>query len=188
MKIAVNKVPFLARPNALKTADYQRLGIDFQACINRYDEITRHRSELIVKIRSNADDDFQTPDDPDFQIYSRFFSDYDKRLFNVIRSTPPEQRLNLKLDFEDPRCSQMLWRHVCRNYPLVLDETNLARWKSFSSTRLLCPPGNPINDIGFVSRKIDEKLADTSLDAKQKEILSRLRDYMLSLKRFVGLQ
>ena len=188
MKIAINKVPFLARPNALKRADYQRLGIDFQACINRYDEITRHRSELIVKIRSNADDDFQTPDDPDFQIYSRFFSDYDKRLFNVIRSTPPEQRLNLKLDFEDPRCSQMLWRHVCRNYPLVLDETNLAKWKSFSSTRLLCPPGNPINDIGFVSRKIEEKLADNSLDAKQKEILSKLRDYMLSLKRFVGLQ
>lgn len=188
IKVAVNKVPFLARPNALKSADYQRLGIDFAACMSRYEEITKHRTELIVKIRANADDEFQSPDDPDFQIYSKFFSDYDKRLFSVIRQTPPEQRLNLKLDFEDPRCSQMLWRHVCRNYPLVLDEQNLAKWKSFSSTRLLCPPGDPINDINFVSRKIDEKLADTSLDARQKEILSKLREYMLSLKRFVGLQ
>ena len=187
IKVAVNKVPFLARPNALKSADYQRLGIDFAACMSRYEEITKHRTELIVKIRSNADDEFQSPDDPDFQIYSKFFSDYDKRLFSVIRQTPPEQRLNLKLDFEDPRCSQMLWRHVCRNYPLVLDEQNLAKWKSFSSTRLLCPPGDPINDINFVSRKIDEKLSDTSLDARQKEILSKLREYMLSLKRFVGL-
>lgn len=188
IKVAVNKVPFLARPNALKSADYQRLGIDFAACMSRYEEITKHRTELIVKIRSNADDEFQSPDDPDFQIYSKFFSDYDKRLFSVIRQTPPEQRLNLKLDFEDPRCSQMLWRHVCRNYPLVLDEQNLAKWKSFSSTRLLCPPGDPINDINFVSRKIDEKLSDTSLGARQKEILSKLREYMLSLKRFVGLQ
>ena len=188
IKVAVNKVPFLARPNALKSADYQRLGIDFAACMSRYEEITNHRTELIVKIRANADDEFQSPDDPDFQIYSKFFSDYDKRLFSVIRQTPPEQRLNLKLDFEDPRCSQMLWRHVCRNYPLVLDEQNLAKWKSFSSTRLLCPPGDPINDINFVSRKIDEKLSDTSLDARQKEILSKLREYMLSLKRFVGLQ
>ena len=188
IKVAVNKVPFLARPNALKSADYQRLGIDFAACMSRYEEITKHRTELIVKIRSNADDEFQSPDDPDFQIYSKFFSDYDKRLFSVIRQTPPEQRLNLKLDFEDPRCSQMLWRHVCRNYPLVLDEQNMAKWKSFSSTRLLCPPGDPINDINFVSRKIDEKLSDTSLDARQKEILSKLREYMLSLKRFVGLQ
>ena len=188
IKVAVNKVPFLARPNALKSADYQKLGIDFAACMSRYEEITKHRTELIVKIRSNADDEFQSPDDPDFQIYSKFFSDYDKRLFSVIRQTPPEQRLNLKLDFEDPRCSQMLWRHVCRNYPLVLDEQNMAKWKSFSSTRLLCPPGDPINDINFVSRKIDEKLSDTSLDARQKEILSKLREYMLSLKRFVGLQ
>lgn len=188
IKVAVNKVPFLARPNALKSADYQRLGIDFAACMSRYEEITKHRTELIVKIRANADDEFQSPDDPDFQIYSKFFSDYDKRLFSVIRQTPPEQRLNLKLDFEDPRCSQMLWRHVCRNYPLVLDEQNMAKWKSFSSTRLLCPPGDPINDINFVSRKIDEKLSDTSLDARQKEILSKLREYMLSLKRFVGLQ
>ena len=187
IKVAVNKVPFLARPNALKSADYQRLGIDFAACMSRYEEITKHRTELIVKIRANADDEFQSPDDPDFQIYSKFFSDYDKRLFSVIRQTPPEQRLNLKLDFEDPRCSQMLWRHVCRNYPLVLDEQNLAKWKSFSSTRLLCPPGDPINDINFVSRKIDEKLSDTSLDARQKEILSKLREYILSLKRFVGL-
>ena len=49
----------------------------------------RHRTKLIVKIRSNADDEFQNPDDPDFQIYSRFFSDYDKKLFAAIRQTPP---------------------------------------------------------------------------------------------------
>ena len=61
------------------------------------------------------------------------------------------------------------------------------KWKSFSSTRLLCPPGNPINDINFVSRKIEEKLADTTLEPSRKQTLVRLRDYLLSLKRFVGL-
>jgi hypothetical protein len=81
----------------------------------------------------------------------------------------------------------MLWRHVCRNYPLVLGEEDMAKWKSFSSTRLLCPPGNPINDINFVSRKIEEKLADTTLEPSRKQTLVRLRDYLLSLKRFVGL-
>ncbi len=187
IKVALNKVPFLARPNALKGADYDRLGIDYAACMRRYEEITKHRTELILKIRSNSDDEFQVPDDPDFQIYSKFFSDYDKRLFNTIRSTPPEQRLKLNLEFNDNRCSQMLWRHVCRNYPKVLDETNLAKWKSFSSTRLLCPPGNPINDINFVSRKIEERLADNSLEPKQKQTLVQLRDYMKALKRYVGL-
>ena len=130
---------------------------------------------------------FDNPDDVDFQIYSKFFSDYDKRLFSAVRKTPPEQRLNLKLDFEDPRCPQMLWRHVCRNYPRTLDPENLKKWKSFSSTRLLCPPGNPINDINFVSRKIEERLSDTSLEPRQKQVLAELKDYLLQLKHYVGL-
>ncbi|MBQ2528554.1 MAG: exodeoxyribonuclease I, partial [Spirochaetales bacterium] len=165
----------------------QRLGIDYASCMRRYEEITKNRTALILKIRSNEGDEFENPDDPDFQIYSKFFSDYDKKLFSVVRSTPPEQRLKLNLRFEDPRCAQMLWRHVCRNYPKVLDESDMAKWKSFASTRLLCPPGNPINDINFVSRKIEERMADTSLDAQKKKVLADLRSYLVSLKRFVGL-
>ena len=187
MRVAVNRVPFVAPLNTLRSNDYARLGIDYAQCMQRYEEITRHRTSLILKIRANDGDEFVNPDDPDFQIYSKFFSDYDKKLFNVVRSTPPEQRLKLNLRFEDPRCQQMLWRHVCRNYPLVLDDSDMARWKSFAATRLLCPPGNPINDINFVSRKIDERLADTSLQPAQKAVMAELKDYLLQLKRYVGL-
>ena len=187
LRVAVNRVPFIAPVNTIRAEDYQRLGIDYASCMRRYEEITKNRTALILKIRSNEGDEFENPDDPDFQIYSKFFSDYDKKLFSVVRSTPPEQRLKLNLRFEDPRCAQMLWRHVCRNYPKVLDESDMAKWKSFASTRLLCPPGNPINDINFVSRKIEERMADTSLDAQKKKILADLRSYLVSLKRFVGL-
>ncbi|MBR6235720.1 MAG: exodeoxyribonuclease I [Spirochaetales bacterium] len=187
LRVAVNRVPFIAPVNTIRAEDYQRLGIDYASCMRRYEEITKNRTALILKIRSNEGDEFENPDDPDFQIYSKFFSDYDKKLFSVVRSTPPEQRLKLNLRFEDPRCAQMLWRHVCRNYPKVLDESDMAKWKSFASTRLLCPPGNPINDINFVSRKIEERMADTSLDAQKKKVLADLRSYLVSLKRFVGL-
>lgn len=187
VKIAINKVPFLAKPNILKKEDYDRLGIDVDLCMRHYQEIVENRTRFILHVRNNVNDEFEPLEDPDFQIYSKFFSDYDKRLFSVIRKTPPEQRLNLNLAFEDPRCPQMLWRHICRNYPLLLDEANLEKWKSFASSRLLSPPGNPINDINFVSRKIDEKLADNSISPHDKQTLSLLRDYMVSLKRFVGL-
>ena len=155
--------------------------------MRHYNEIIENRTRFILHIRTNVTDEYEVLDDPDFQIYSKFFSDYDKRLFSVIRKTPPEQRLNLNLAFEDPRCSQMLWRHICRNYPLLLDEQNSEKWKSFASARLLSPPGNPINDINFVSRKIEEKLSDNSIPPKDKQTLSLLKDYMISLKRFVGL-
>ena len=81
----------------------------------------------------------------------------------------------------------MLWRHVCRNYPRLLSDEDLKKWKSFSSTRLLCPPGNPINDINFVARKIDERLSDTSLEPRNKQVLAELKEYLLQLKRYVGL-
>lgn len=188
MKVAVNKVPFLSEMNALDEGGYNRLGIDFQECMERYNTILFNRPLLIEKIRANDSDSYETADDPDYAIYSKFFTDHDKRLFAVIRSTPPEQRLSLNLDFEDPRCPQMLWRHVCRSYPTLLDSENLKKWKSFASTRLLCPPGNEINDVNFVERKLDEKLADTSLDPRDKQVLAKLKEYIVSLKRYLGMK
>ena len=188
MKVAVNKVPFLSGMNALDEEGYNRLGIDFQECMERYNTILFNRPLLIEKIRTNDSDAYETADDPDYAIYSKFFTDHDKRLFAVIRSTPPEQRLSLNLDFEDPRCPQMLWRHVCRSYPTLLDAENLKKWKSFASTRLLCPPGNEINDVNFVERKLDEKLADTNIVPRDKQVLAKLKEYIVSLKRYLGMK
>ena len=188
MRIPINKVPFLAPSNCLKTkADYERLGIDLEKCNSNYKTITQNRPSLINKIRMNVKEEHEGSNDPDYAIYTKFFTDHDKSLFNIIRSTPPEQRLSLKLEFEDPRCPQMLWRHVCRSYPRTLDEENMKKWKSFASTRVLCPPGNEINDIHFVQRKIEEKLADTSLEPSKKEVLAKLREYIISLKKFLGM-
>jgi len=188
IKIAVNKVPFLSGMNVLDSAGYARLGIDFEQCIDRYRSIMVDLPTLIKKIRSNDVDSYETANDPDYAIYTKFFSDHDKKLFSVIRNTPPEQRLSLNLDFEDPRCPQMLWRHVCRNYPMSLDEENLKKWKSFASTRLLCPPGNEINDINFVERKIEEKLLDNSLEPRDKQVLAKLKEYIISLKKYLGMK
>lgn len=188
MRIAINKVPFIAPTSCLKKrSDYERLGIDVDKCNANYKIITANRPNLINKIRMNTKEEFEGSNDPDYAIYTKFFTDHDKNLFNIIRNTPPENRLSLNLDFEDSRCPQMLWRHVCRSYPRLLDEENMKKWKSFASTRVLCPPGNEINDINFVQRKIEEKLADTSLQPSSKEVLAKLREYIISLKKFLGM-
>ncbi len=187
-KIAVNKVPFLAEMNTLSFEDSVRLGIDVNLCLERYKSILFNRPSLIKKIRMAPQEQYETINDPDYALYSSFFPDHDKNLFSLILKTPPEKRLSLKLDFEDSRCPQMLWRHVCRSYPTLLDEENLKKWKSFASTRLLCPLGNEINDINFVERKIVEKLKDTSLSPRDKQVLAQLRDYIISLKKYLGMK
>ncbi len=187
-KIAVNKVPFLASINAMSFEDSVRLGIDVNLCLERYKSILFNRPSLIKKIRLAPEDHYETINDPDYALYTTFFPNHDKELFSLILNTPPEKRLSLKLDFEDSRCPQLLWRHVCRSYPTLLDEENLKKWKSFASTRLLCPLGNEINDINFVERKIVEKLNDTSLSPKDKQVLVQLKDYIISLKKYLGMK
>ncbi len=187
-KISINKSPFLAPLNALKTNDYERLGINYNLGMEHYKQIVANRTKLLTKFRENPGEEYETSDDPDFAIYSKFFTDHDKRLFETIRITPPQQRLNLNLNFEDSRCKTMLFRHVCRNYPELLDEKTLTLWKEFASSRLLCPPGDPINDIYFVERKIQEKTKDETISQKQKDTLMLLDNYLKSLRRYLGLQ
>lgn len=188
VKLAINKIPFLAPLNTLKKEDYERLGIDYNLCMVHYNQILHTLPGLIVKLRQGKDIVYDVPEDPDCAIYSKFFTDYDKTLFKLIRQAPPEQRISLKFRFQDSRCPQMLWRHVCRNYPESLDDDNLSKWKNFASTRLLCPPGNPINDIYFVERKIDEKLESEELPEKDVFILQQLKEYMIALKHYVGIK
>lgn len=188
LSIAINKSPFLAPMTSLKGEDYKRLGIDYSLCMAHYRAVMDNRTSLIVKLRDHGDEEFKRPDDPDYAIYSNFFTDYDKGLFAVIRQTPPEQRLSLNLKFQDSRCPEMLWRHVCRSFPESLNEEETKKWKSFAASRLLCPPGNPINDIYFVERKITEKMEDTSIEAEDKQILACLKEYVSSLKKYVGIK
>lgn len=188
LSVAVNKSPFIAPLTSLKPEDYKRLGIDYALCMSHYKAIMDSRTSLIVKLRDVNQEEFKSPDDVDYKIYNGFFTDYDKSLFKVIRSTPAEQRVTLNLQFQDPRCSEMLKRHVCRNYPEKLTSEQTEQWKQFAASRLLSPPGNPINDIFFVERKIDEKLEDPQLDEKAKSVLNNLKEYVVSLKKYVGIK
>lgn len=188
-KIAVNKVPFIAPVSTLKLEDFKRLGIDYNLCMTHYEIIARNLNDLIVKLRQHPEPEYPQSDDPDFSIYSGgFFSDYDKQLFSVIRSTPKEQRLGLKLAFQDPRCQEMLYRHVCRNYPEVVTGEALTKWKNFSVSRLVSPPVDAINDIFFVENKINEKLNDPQLSEHDKGILVKLKEYSESLRKYLGIK
>lgn len=187
-KIALNKSPFIAPLKSLAGNDYERLGINYNLCYSHYETIMRNRTDLILKLRETKLPEYPNSDDPDFAIYTKFFSDYDKNLFYIVRKTPPEQRLSLNLKFQDSRCEKMLWRHVCRNYPQVLDAQQTSAYKQFAANRILCPPGNPINDVYFVERKLDEKMNDSSYSDKEHAILADLKNYVVALRRYLGLE
>lgn len=182
IRVTLNKCPALSPLNVLDDKVAARLGINRSACLAKYEELKKH-SELIIKIRQAEEaSHFDEIGDTDFQLYSGFFTDSDQSYFEVIRRTPPSQRLRLNFNFKDERCPEMLWRHVCRNYPEVLDPDTMRKWKSFCSSRLLCPPGDVINDLQFFDRKVEEKLNDTEIDPQGKIVLGKLKEYCTFLK------
>jgi len=191
-KLAMNKSPFLAQMNTLKYDDYKRLGIDYHSCMSRYKAIMDRRSLLITKLRQEEVLP-PVPDDPDFQIYGKFFSDYDRNLFSVVRNTPVDQKLSLNLRFNDPRGEKMVWRHVCRNWPESIVPEQLKKWKDFSINRLICPPerfpdnsGRKAANILAFKRRINERLADTTLPKRDRDILQSLLEYHDSLRKYLN--
>lgn len=185
-RMAVNKSPFICDMNTVSDSDLKRLNINKELCLSHYRTITENRGALIQKLRQQ-EKPAEGPKDTDFQIYSAFFTDHDKRLFATVRSTPPAQKLSLNLSFSDPRCPEMLRRHVCRNWPEILNEDQLKQWKLFSSTRIQSPPGDIINDIFFVERKIHDNLNDEGLSARDRQIFEKLDAYVKSLRKYLGL-
>jgi exodeoxyribonuclease-1 len=101
--------------------DLSRLGIDTELAQQRY-RILQSDPSLILKLRElAANDEYEPVNDTDFQIYSGgFFPDADKQQFEVLHHTKPEEMLSLNIKFADPRAPEMVFRHVCRNWPEAL--------------------------------------------------------------------
>lgn len=184
LSIAYNRSPAIAPLKVLKESDAKRLGIDLALCkkhqkmLAEYPELNLKLIEIFCDVEENPFDSELF--DPDFMLYSGgFIGDGDRQRLQGIRELPPQEMLLNPYQFDDPRLQEMVWRFVCRNYPQVLDQEQLKRWKSFCASRLLVPPGR-ISDFNFYMRKIQEHLANKEISAEDKVLL---RDLLLYGRR-----
>ena len=90
--IAINKAPFLAPRNVLTDEAAGRLGIDIPLAMERWNRLRRDEN-LVARLREvfSESPDWGSVDDPDLQIYDRFFPDEDKEVLEQIRTTAPEE-------------------------------------------------------------------------------------------------
>lgn len=187
-KVALNRAPFVSPLNVLTDEIADRLHLDRQVCLQRYQRLLKY-PQLAVHLRQAAEEEeYPRIDDVDFSLYSgSFFSDADYKRFATIRKTLPEKLGDLTITFDDNRCYEMLWRYRCRNWPETLDEEQQERWKSFCAQRLIQPPGATPVDIAFYARKIAERMASKETLPKEKEILAALEAWGHRLCERVGI-
>ena len=181
--VAMNKSPFLA-PRSVMTAEAaQRLGIDMALAGERWERL-RKDTTLVARLREvfSASPDWGSTDDPDLQIYDRFFSDEDKGVLEQIRAAEPAELVNLDLRARDSRLPEMLRRYLGRNWPDVLDEEGRRRWKSFCASRILFPPIPEASDLGEYRKRLAAWRNSEELDAEKKPIIKALEEYGDSLE------
>ncbi len=191
--VALNKCPIVAPLSVLDDAAAERLRLDLGLAESRR---TRLLSEplLTQKVSSAfSGTPFETPKDPDLQIYSGgFFQDADREQFSRIHAAAQaasrgelEALPGLQLSFEDPRIPEMLWRFIGRNYPQCFDEEQRKRWLSFCAGRILFPPAEAGVDLAEFEKKCAKFAQDKTMPPAHKATVHALSRWAEHLRRTV---
>lgn len=178
VKIHINKAPFMAPLQTLDKESEKRLGFDMDKIMERAQQL-KNETKLFKALAGKKDMEFPLEKDPDLRLYQDgFTTKRDKDNFSLIRKTKPQERLSLmKLLFDSEKAPQMLFRHVGRNWPQLLDEERKIQWNNFCAARLLSPPGENSISFEYYMRKLDEIINDINVPGNDKVIALDLKNY-----------
>ena len=137
IEINISRVPFVAPVSVLDEEIITNLELDL-GLIQKRTGILNNVPELTERIRSvSSQNTYEADPDPENQIYSGgFFNPRDRETMNRIIESPPNSLKNFSDQFDDPRLEELLFRYRCRNFPQVLEETELKLWRNFVKGRL----------------------------------------------------
>lgn len=131
LNIAVNKSPFVAPVKTLSETRARDLCIDVELAIKNYKKLADKpflrslcqsvfASDQTRKIPSNVDEQLYTSDFP---------SSADKTLMETVRHAVPEQLAVYSQQFESEHLNRLLFQYRARNYPNLLDESEMKSWQ-----------------------------------------------------------
>ena len=136
-EVQLNRSPMLVQWEHLRDPDFQRLGIDAQQAISHVDRLRKAGPALAEKVRQvYARAREFPPNDADGALYDRFIPDSDKRMFPLLRSTPPHRLREEDFPFRDPRLRELLFRFRARNWPQSLAFAEQDRWSELRRARM----------------------------------------------------
>lgn len=176
--VHLNKCPVLAPLKVLRPADYARLGLDREAVSAHLARI-RTTPGMLQKVAAI----FESParseqQDPDVMLYrGGFLDDADRGRLARLHRQAPERWGTARMDFNDPRLPEMVFRFRARNYPETLTPDESDRWEAFRIARLNGDEGDGVRPLTDYRARIEELEASTATDGRSKAILSDLRDY-----------
>lgn len=170
--VHINRSPIVAPLATLGSNEAQRLGIDLVQCQQHLEEI-KGTAGLVEKIQeAYSENRFGSNDDPDFQLYEGgFFTDADRTTMNELIASEPDDLSGFDGRFQDSRLDEMLFRYRARNWPEMLNQTEIDRWQQHCLER-----GQIDNRRDKVEAELSELLASEA--GERLAVLQDLREYL----------
>lgn len=193
VKIRINKCPILAPINVVDDAGYERLGISrdelnykFQKCQSEF-----LAGDFMKKLQAVFETNFDDPTDCDGAIYSGFPSKPDQYAATQVARIVSEYGFNeatkqevFKINFDDPKYSEMAFRMFARNNVSCLTPDELYRWKQHCITWLTDETMPKSVNFRVFEEEMDEYRVQ-NLDALQQKIFDDLVKYSTKLKNIL---
>ena len=176
--VHLNRCPVIVPLNTLRPADAERLAINLNVC-RAHLELLKNAQDLPAKLAAVfAKPTDSKPIDPDLMIYSGgFFSNADKNRMIKLRGMAPAQLGTAKLEFEDRRLPEMLFRYRARNWPETLRPEEQIRWQEFRHASLT----EKSERGGLVLAEYEARLAHLEslpeTGGRSREILGQVREW-----------
>lgn len=180
--VHINRCPVLLPPKMADTAIAERAGLDGALCrrhlaqLRDYDK--RSPGALESKLRQVVEQrEFRRSDDPERQLYGAFIPAEDRQLLDRLRELSPEELATASAPFADERMEELLFRYRARNYPDSLSEEERVRWDTLRFQRISDTDDSDRLDLERFHREIDERLTDSAISERDRDILQALQSW-----------
>lgn len=175
-ELHLNRCPALMAWHHLRQPDFERLGIVPDEVEYRVKQLQAVGPALAEKVRRVfAKDEMRSASDVDASLYDGFLAEGDKRLFQDVRTTPPEALSHRSIPFRDGRLPELLFRYRARNWPETLSAEERERWDDYRRRRLRGPVGLSEYSFESVRLELTELRTRGDLDARKLALLDQVQ-------------
>ena len=181
--VHINKCPVIAPMATMNPPQAERWQIDTDLA-ETYAKKLRGNPTLAKKIQDvHEAREFPPISDPDQSLYSGgFFSNLDRTKMNDLVDMNPKDLSRTRMQFDDPRLPEMLFRYRARNWPQSLSQEERKRWEEFRRNRLANPEADCGITLAQYRKMLAEKVMDPEINARDRAILSDLADWPSTIK------
>ncbi len=180
--VHINKCPVIAPVETLDNETAQKWQIDMKLA-TQHAKMLKTAPGLMQKIQEvHLANEFPVITDPDQNLYGGgFFSDLDRRKMDDLTEMNPKDLSKTRIQFDDPRIPEMLFRYRARNWPNSLSKEERERWEIFRKKRVCDPEQSCGITLDEYQKQLAKLVIEPKSSEKERAILLELADWPTSI-------